>query len=227
MIIERRKVNRTDRIRVTENLILPQSPESVLEIGAGDYSFDYLKKPSIITWTKADFAQPCDVVCNFNSDNLVLPFADREFEMIICTEVLEHILWPHRLLMELNRVLSEDGMLLVSVPNIASLSYRFAWLFGHIPSCAASGNLPTDLGSTAYINDVGEIIGGHVIDFNKKRLVSLLNYVGFSVEKMKGSGVIWHRQILPYWLVSSALSSNLICLAKKKISNQQHISSDR
>lgn len=189
--------------------------EAVLEIGAGDYSFDYVKGHQKVPWLKIDFSPPCDIICDLNSPKLVLPFAEEAFDLIICTEVLEHLLWPQQLLKEAHRVLSHDGKIIVSIPNIASLSYRIGWLLGHMPSCAASGNLPAELGSTAYQKANGELIGGHVIDFNLQRLMALLDSSGFKAFSARGSGIIWHKQILPHWLVPVSLSSNIICLAYK------------
>jgi SAM-dependent methyltransferase len=189
--------------------------DKVLEIGAGDYSFDYVKDSKNTSWIKADFAETCDVICDFNSSGLTLPFAAGEIDLVVCTEVVEHLLWPQRLLKEISRVLVYKGKLLVSVPNVTSLTYRLAWLMGRIPSCAASGNLPLELGSTAYSKGDGELIGGHVIDFNMKRFLRLLKLSGFRTIIVRGSGIIWHRQILPSWIVPTSLSSNIICLAEK------------
>jgi SAM-dependent methyltransferase len=213
--MERHDVFRSDRIRVTERLINSYNAGRVLEIGAGDYSFDYLRQQGQVSWTKVDFAPPCDEICDLNSDALVLPFDDNNFDLIICTEVLEHLLWPHHLLHEAHRVLSVRGHIIISVPNCTSLSYRIAWLLGHVPSCASSGNLPPELGSNAYRLPDGSTIGGHVIDFTLRRIQNLLNFSGFTVEQIKGSGIIWHRQLMPAWLVPATLSSNIICLARK------------
>jgi SAM-dependent methyltransferase len=214
-MLQRHKVFKSDRIKVTENIIKDLNVSRVLEIGAGDYSFDYTKSQEKISWQKLDFSPPCDVICDLNSDKLLLPFPDEIFDLIICTEVLEHLLWPQKLLKEVQRVLSRDGKLLLSVPNIVSFTYRIAWMIGHIPSCAASANLPPELGSTTYRKENSELTGGHVIDFNLKRIVSLLQFIGFKIVSIKGSGIIWHRQILPHWIVPTSLASNIICLAKK------------
>ena len=210
--MERREVFRSDRIKVTEKLISRCQASRVLEIGAGDYSFGYLQQPGGGSWTRVDFAPPCDITLDLNSDGLLLPFADSSFDLVICTEVLEHLLWPQRLLAEARRVLAGTGKIVISVPNCASLSYRLAWMLGRVPSCAASGNLPRELGSTAYSRPDGSTIGGHVIDFNLRRATGLLEY-SFKVERVRGGGIIWHRQVLPAWLVPAALSSNIICLA--------------
>lgn len=211
--MERHGVSVSTRILVTETMILSVGAKDVLELGAGDYSFQYLHREG--TWCKADFAEPCDVLCDFGVQGVVLPFEDASFDLVICTEVLEHMLWPQNLLREMARVLRPNGSLIASVPNIASLSYRAAWLVGRIPSCAASGNLPPEMGSTTYRLADGSLVGGHVIDFNQSRFELLLNYSGFTVKRMAGCGIFWHRQIIPHWLLPASLSSNLICLAQK------------
>ncbi len=214
--MERHDVFRSDRIKVTEEMLREQDIRSVLEVGAGDYSFDYVKNREQVSWTRADFHPPCDVVCDFNDQRLALPFGDNSFDMLICTEVIEHLLWPQQLLREARRILLPHGMILLSIPNVCSLSYRIAWLLGRIPSCAASGNLPPELGSTTYRQASGDLVGGHVVDFNLPRLEALLDITGFRAVTARGSGIIWHRQLLPHWLVPVSLSSNIICLAQKK-----------
>ena len=62
--------------------------DRVLEIGAGDYFFDYVKDSKNISWIKADFAALCDVICDFNSSGLTLPFAAGEIDLVVCTEVV-------------------------------------------------------------------------------------------------------------------------------------------
>lgn len=207
--------NKTHRIKVTENLLSRIEASRILEIGAGDYSFDYIYKDRSCEWFKIDFELPCDVICDLNFEDKFLPFADNSFDLIVCTEVLEHLLWPHKLLMEIHRILVPQGRVLASIPNIASLSYRAAWLLGRLPSCAASGNIPVELGSTAYKRSENSYVGGHVIDFNIKRFTELLKYNGFKITDTKGSGIIWYRQILPYWFVPSSMASNIICVGVK------------
>jgi SAM-dependent methyltransferase len=223
--MERHAVFVTDRIQVTEQLIASSRANSVLEIGAGDYSFSYLKRNPEIKWESVDFNPPCDVICDLNNENVKLPLPSDTYDMVICTEVLEHLLWPQMLLKEVHRVLSDKGILIASVPNCVSLTYRIAWLLGKIPSCAANGNLPTICGGggTTYTTSSGGTVGGHVIDFNYKRLDTLLNYCNFNITTLKGSGLIWYRQLMPHWSIPPTLSSNLIFLAKKKISPEKNL----
>jgi SAM-dependent methyltransferase len=51
-----------------------------------------------------------------------LPFADGEFDLVLCSQVIEHLLAPERGLAELARVLQPGGRLLLTTDNRHSLS---------------------------------------------------------------------------------------------------------
>ncbi|MFA6171320.1 MAG: class I SAM-dependent methyltransferase [Patescibacteria group bacterium] len=46
-----------------------------------------------------------------------LPFDNEEFNTVICCETLEHLLFPEKVLDEISRILSKDGVLVGSVPG--------------------------------------------------------------------------------------------------------------
>lgn len=50
-----------------------------------------------------------------------LPFQDSSMDMIICSEVLEHLINPNLALNEFYRVLKSEGILIVTVPNLVEL----------------------------------------------------------------------------------------------------------
>jgi len=50
-----------------------------------------------------------------------LPFADGAFDIIVCTEVLEHVPDPAAVVAELSRVAGRDGRIVVSIPNEANI----------------------------------------------------------------------------------------------------------
>lgn len=57
-----------------------------------------------------------------------LPYADAEFDYVICLEGLEHIENPHQAVREFARLLSPGGHLIVSIPNILNIEERVKWL---------------------------------------------------------------------------------------------------
>lgn len=64
------------------------------------------------------------------ADALKIPFTDKEFDIVIATELIEHILETRLFLKEINRVLKVGGELILSTPNLASLWNRISLLFG-------------------------------------------------------------------------------------------------
>lgn len=58
-----------------------------------------------------------------------LPFEDKTFDAINCSAVLEHLFYPLELLKDMKRVLKDEGIILVSLPNDKSLNALFSQLF--------------------------------------------------------------------------------------------------
>ena len=46
-----------------------------------------------------------------------LPFTARQFRRLVCTEVLEHVSNPRKVVGEMARVATEDAVLVISIPN--------------------------------------------------------------------------------------------------------------
>ncbi|MBM3838563.1 MAG: class I SAM-dependent methyltransferase [Verrucomicrobia bacterium] len=59
-----------------------------------------------------------------------LPFAPDVFDVVVFSEVMEHVRFPQRVLAEIARVLKPDGRLVGSVPNSFRLRNRLRFLFG-------------------------------------------------------------------------------------------------
>ena len=58
---------------------------------------------------------------NLIADAHFLPFKDQSFSQIICTEVLEHVNSPIKVLKEIKRVMRKGGLALITVPNLTEL----------------------------------------------------------------------------------------------------------
>mgnify|MGYP001370262344 CR=1 FL=1 len=62
-------------------------------------------------------ARDADVIADLHD----LPVADGSFDAVVCTEVLEHVAEPARVLDELARVLRPGGTVLITVPFVGGL----------------------------------------------------------------------------------------------------------
>ena len=106
------------------------------------------------------------------ADILALPFQDDHFDLVICSEVLEHIIVHTAAIREIVRVLKPGNNLVVSVPRY--WPERLCWILS--PSYAG-GN------------------GGHVRIFKQQQLISDLTSAGLNL----WSRHFAHSLHTPFW----------------------------
>lgn len=46
-----------------------------------------------------------------------IPYEDKYFDKVLCSEVIEHVIDPREVLKEISRVMKDDGILSLSIPN--------------------------------------------------------------------------------------------------------------
>jgi len=114
-----------------------------------------------------------DVPVTFLSgDALRLPFEDGAFDVVCCTEVLEHIPDYEAAVDELRRVCAPGGTLAVSVPRAGP--ERVCW---------------------ALSDEYHEVEGGHVRIFDREELRAAIERRGFR----RVDGHFAHALHAPYW----------------------------
>lgn len=67
---------------------------------------------------------------DLNLDNLLDLFPNKKFDLIICTEVLEHLLDPHRQMKYFQKLLKKNGRVIISLPNENTIFHRIYALLG-------------------------------------------------------------------------------------------------
>lgn len=87
-------------------------------IDISDEALSYAKTNGIITH-RIDLARTTD-----------LPFHELSFDLIIATDILEHLFFPQKMLEEINRLLKQDGVVITSVPNHFYFRMRLRMIFG-------------------------------------------------------------------------------------------------
>ncbi|MDH5266786.1 MAG: methyltransferase domain-containing protein [Candidatus Bathyarchaeota archaeon] len=55
------------------------------------------------------------------------PFRDESFDLIICTEVLEHLVNPEEMISEIGRVLTRGGKAVISIPSLSLPQTIILW----------------------------------------------------------------------------------------------------
>lgn len=123
----------------------------------------------------SDFAQPDNADKSFGlsmANALSLPFADDTFDVIICSEVLEHIPDYQSVLTEIERILVPGGTFVASVPR--AWPEKICWAF-----------------SSAY----HQVEGGHVRIFDAATLRGDIEGRGFDYDRRHWA----HALHVPFW----------------------------
>lgn len=138
------------------------------------------------------------ITANLNRE---VPEVQGPFDAILYGDVLEHLIDPLRVLVELNRSLVPDGFVIVSVPNIAHLYIRLLLLLGRFD----------------YI-DRGILDNTHLRFFTARSLRALLDDAGLVVERFSATPAPlyqvlperWHKRwVAVTHTINAAIARNL------------------
>lgn len=137
-----------------------------------------------------------------------LPFDDDSFDVIIATDILEHIFFPDQLLLEIRRLMKPSGYAIISVPNHFYYSMRFRILFGK--------------GIVLPFHNCNEWEYFHIRFFTSKSFELLLNNVNFEIANRYYDQFINIPRGLPHFIDEQLVrkfpvlfSMHFICKVKK------------
>ena len=72
------------------------------------------------------------VVADLEQDDALEPLSDRQFDIVLCLDVLEHLRDPARVLRRVSQLLKPTGVTIISIPNMAHGAVRVAMLEGRL-----------------------------------------------------------------------------------------------
>jgi SAM-dependent methyltransferase len=99
-----------------------------------------------------------------------VPLDSERFDVVLCLDVLEHLLDPANCLNEAHRILRRSGLLVVNVPNHFSLS-------GRLNIARGSG-----IDSVRFFPQHSDWENPHVRFFRHSSITSLINHCSFQLE---------------------------------------------
>jgi len=102
-----------------------------------------------------------------NIEELELPYPKEYFDIIICSDVIEHLFDPKRILVKLRDYLKSGGKLLMVVPNVAWYGVRLMLLRGRWE-----------------YKEYGIMDYGHIRWFTKESGCKLLKGCGYNIEEI-------------------------------------------
>lgn len=118
-------------------------------------------------------------VKGFVSDCNPVPLPDNYADLVICTEVLEHVESPDQLMSEVCRIAKPGAQLLLSVPD------------------SRSENLVRDLVHPVYFQEPN-----HIRIFDREAFVALVERAGLEIERHESKGAFWAIFFLFKWATS-------------------------
>jgi len=105
-----------------------------------------------------------------NIENDPFPFEAGKFDAILCGETIEHLVDTDWLMFEINRVLKQDGKLVLTYPNIRTLLGVAMLLFFDLPPMYAA-----------------RYRSAHFRDFTLRTIKMVLQAHGFRLDRAQGS----------------------------------------
>lgn len=147
---------------------------------ACDYTSSLMRMPGMMV----------DVV-NLNTDSL--PYADAAFDLVTCTEVIEHIEHYRQTIREIFRILKPGGLFVLTTPNVLNLRSRIRYLLFGFFSLFGPLHLRE---RQCYLT------GGHINPVSYFYVAHALSDAGFaeispSIDKRQRASMVW---LLIFWL---------------------------
>jgi SAM-dependent methyltransferase len=109
-----------------------------------------------------------------------LPIADGAADVVIMSEVIEHLVDPDRAMAEVRRVLRPGGSLLLSTPNLAAWYNRGLLAFGFQP-------VFSEVSLRGVYGRPGRVVAGHLRLFTRRALAEFLAASGFRCVRIAGA----------------------------------------
>lgn len=119
--------DRAGRARFIAQFFASYLRGSVLDVGCGDA----LLRQHLPNYTGCDIGGKPDVMIDLDRAS-TLPFADRTFASVVCTDVLEHVEPLRAVFCDLFRVAQHH--VIISLPNMYALGFRLRFLTGRVLS---------------------------------------------------------------------------------------------
>jgi 2-polyprenyl-3-methyl-5-hydroxy-6-metoxy-1,4-benzoquinol methylase len=158
--------------------LLPKHAARILEVGCGTgNTLVYLKDNNYCDWTcgielfpeAATIAKDrVDLFFQGNIETFDLPIEPNSVDVILCLDVLEHLVNPEAVIQKLHQYLAPNGMIIASLPNVRHYSVLIPLLFQNKWEYKESGILDKT----------------HLRFFVKKTAISLMESSGLKLTNM-------------------------------------------
>ena len=127
------------------------------------------------------------IICNLDKG---LNIADASIDMVIASQVIEHVADTDGLIEEFHRVLKAGGYLVLGTPNLAAFTNILFLIFGKQPTIVEVSDVALVGTWSPRKKDVDRIGPAHRRVFTRGALKGFIQYYGFECEKLVGYGFL-------------------------------------
>ncbi len=117
---------RIQEIADVANLFAKKDKKDLLDVGCFDRHLETLLKKNI-KYIGIDINDRADIRCDLHSG--ILPIGNKKFDILVCSEIFEHILNPKTLLKEMKGAIKNGGIGIITIPNENHILVRIRRLF--------------------------------------------------------------------------------------------------
>jgi 2-polyprenyl-3-methyl-5-hydroxy-6-metoxy-1,4-benzoquinol methylase len=161
--------------------MIPPHLDEIMEVGCGDGStLNYLKTNSFCNFTHGVeiFPDAAKIACSrvdklyqSNIEAMDLPIETSSLDLILCLDVLEHLVNPVKVVEYLHKLLIPNGLLIASIPNVRHYTVVTPLIFQ---------------GKWEY-QDEGVLDNTHLRFFVKDTAIKLMTSSGLELEEVKSN----------------------------------------
>lgn len=190
--------------------LLPEKIERCLDVGCGTgETLLWLKNEKRCNWIAGielnqEAACKAKSILDFfvqgNIETMELPFEHGSIDIILCLDVLEHLIDPWVVVKRLKQLLKPGGSLIASIPNVCNFSVLFPLLLRNRWDYTPSGMLDRT----------------HLRFFTKETTIELLEQAGLMVDSVfpliqdRRGSKIWYFNMLTFYAFTRFLTSHYL-----------------
>lgn len=192
---------------------IPNNVKTVLEIGCGEGGFRASFDNNVEYWGVEPNKEVYKIaesklykVLNATYEEVEQDIPDNYFDLIVCNDVIEHMIDHDKFLENIKSKIKDDGYLLISIPNVRYIYNLYNLIFKKDWKYEKQGVLDKT----------------HLRFFTKKSLIDTLTRHGYKIEKFEGINTVnpsGPKSLIKYLLLASGNKDTLhlqFCAVLKK-----------